>query len=110
MLAPVREAERDERIEEVMDSVNLTDRADTFIGHLSKGYRQRVGLAQAILHNPDGSVRERLDRLSAEREQERLTLYERLLAIAQDSAKHFSDEDRAFDYDAWLYDEDGLPK
>ncbi len=45
--------ERDERIEEVMDSVNITDRADTFIGHLSKGYRQRLGLAQALLHRPD---------------------------------------------------------
>jgi ABC-2 type transport system ATP-binding protein len=48
-----RVPEREDRIEEVMDSVHLTDRADTFIGHLSKGYRQRVGLAQALLHRPD---------------------------------------------------------
>jgi ABC-2 type transport system ATP-binding protein len=48
-----RVPEREERIEEVMDSVNLADRADTFIGHLSKGYRQRVGLAQALLHRPE---------------------------------------------------------
>jgi ABC-2 type transport system ATP-binding protein len=45
--------EREDRIEEVMDSVNISDRADTFIGHLSKGYRQRVGLAQALLHRPE---------------------------------------------------------
>ena len=48
-----RVPEREERIEEVMESVKLADRADTFIGHLSKGYRQRVGLAQALLHRPE---------------------------------------------------------
>ncbi|MBI3760370.1 MAG: ATP-binding cassette domain-containing protein [Chloroflexi bacterium] len=46
-------ADREERIEETMDAVKITDRADTFISHLSKGYRQRVGLAQALLHHPE---------------------------------------------------------
>jgi ABC-2 type transport system ATP-binding protein len=40
-------------IERAMDLVNITDRADSTIGKLSKGYRQRVGIAQAIVHEPD---------------------------------------------------------
>jgi ABC-2 type transport system ATP-binding protein len=43
----------DERIDEVLESVHLTDRAASFIGNLSKGLRQRVGLAQALLHKPE---------------------------------------------------------
>ena len=31
----------------------LDDMIDARIGRLSKGYRQRVGLAQALVHNPD---------------------------------------------------------
>jgi ABC-2 type transport system ATP-binding protein len=41
------------RIDEVMQKCAVTDVANKEIGKLSKGYRQRVGLAQAILHNPD---------------------------------------------------------
>jgi len=44
---------RDDRIEEAMESVHLTDRADSLISNLSKGMRQRVGLAQALLHKPE---------------------------------------------------------
>src|SRR5262249_23127554 len=33
--------------------VGITDRLGNLIGELSKGYRQRVGLAQAILHEPE---------------------------------------------------------
>src|SRR6476646_11108617 len=36
-----------------MDNRRITDVRKTLIGRLSKGYRQRVGLAQAVLHNPD---------------------------------------------------------
>lgn len=43
----------DDAVERAMELVNLTDRADTAIGKLSKGYRQRVGIAQAIVHEPD---------------------------------------------------------
>ncbi len=42
-----------QRIEEVLYEVGLQDRADSFIGSLSKGMRQRVGLAQALLHQPE---------------------------------------------------------
>ena len=43
----------DERINKVIDHVKLGDYRNTHIGKLSKGYRQRTGIAQAILHEPD---------------------------------------------------------
>lgn len=43
----------DAAVDRAMELVNLTDRADSQIGKLSKGYRQRVGIAQAIVHEPD---------------------------------------------------------
>ena len=43
----------DERIEAVLEEVSLEERAGSFIGNLSKGLRQRVGLAQALLHEPE---------------------------------------------------------
>jgi ABC-2 type transport system ATP-binding protein len=46
-------AERDQAVERVMEMVNIADRADQRIGKLSKGYRQRVGIAQALVHNPE---------------------------------------------------------
>ena len=41
------------RVNDVCDRCAITDVKTKLIGKLSKGYRQRVGLAQAILHNPD---------------------------------------------------------
>ncbi|WP_369992564.1 gliding motility-associated ABC transporter ATP-binding subunit GldA [Winogradskyella sp.] len=41
------------RIEEVIELTGLQPEAHKKIGQLSKGYRQRVGLANALLHNPD---------------------------------------------------------
>jgi ABC-2 type transport system ATP-binding protein len=43
----------DDRVDEVLEMVGLTDRANGYIGNLSKGMRQRVGLAQALLHRPE---------------------------------------------------------
>ena len=40
------------RVEEVINMVGLTPEQHKKIGALSKGYKQRVGLAQAIIHNP----------------------------------------------------------
>jgi len=42
-----------QRVDDVLEDVQLLDRAESYIGSLSKGMRQRVGLAQALLHNPD---------------------------------------------------------
>lgn len=41
------------RISEVSEKCAVTDVQRRQIGRLSKGYRQRVGLAQALIHNPD---------------------------------------------------------
>ena len=49
----VPSAERTERIKAVMDRTRITDMAARQCGKLSKGYKQRVGLAQALIHNPD---------------------------------------------------------
>jgi ABC-2 type transport system ATP-binding protein len=42
-----------ERVDDVLEAVDLLDRAESYISRLSKGMRQRVGLAQALLHDPD---------------------------------------------------------
>ena len=41
------------RVEVVMEQCGLTDVSRRIIGHLSKGYRQRVGLADALVHEPE---------------------------------------------------------
>jgi ABC-2 type transport system ATP-binding protein len=45
--------DRPARISAAMEKLELNDRANDFIGKLSKGYRQRVGIAQAVIHEPD---------------------------------------------------------
>jgi len=43
---------RAERLEAALDAGKLEDRVDDLIHKLSKGYRQRVGIAQAVVHDP----------------------------------------------------------
>ena len=53
-VASIREVEAPKkRIAEVMEEVGLAGWERRIIGSLSKGYRQRVGLAQAIIHKPE---------------------------------------------------------
>src|SRR5580765_1868275 len=46
-------SERRERVEASMRRTRVDDMASRHCGKLSKGYRQRVGLAQALLHDPE---------------------------------------------------------
>jgi ABC-2 type transport system ATP-binding protein len=43
----------EDRVDETLELVGMEDRAEGYIGNLSKGMRQRVGLAQALLHRPE---------------------------------------------------------
>ncbi len=51
-LRNVPSAQRNEAVERASERCGLTEVGKRLIGNLSKGYRQRVGIAQAILHNP----------------------------------------------------------
>ncbi len=48
----VKRKERKERVAKVMRQCQIEDVQNRLIDHLSKGYRQRVGIAQAIVHDP----------------------------------------------------------
>jgi len=45
--------QRKSRMDVVLEQCHLTDVRHRLIGNLSKGYRQRVGLAQALMHDPE---------------------------------------------------------
>ena len=49
----VHRKERKRNIEKVMDECGITDKSHKLIGKLSKGYRQRIGIAQALINDPD---------------------------------------------------------
>ncbi len=48
----VSAGDRPSRVESAMKRCNIEDKSHTLIRKLSKGYRQRVGIAQAIVHDP----------------------------------------------------------
>ena len=43
----------EDRVDDVLDIVHMEGRANVYISNLSKGMRQRIGLAQSLLHEPD---------------------------------------------------------
>ena len=43
----------EDRVDDVLEIVHMEQRADGYISNLSKGMRQRVGVAQALLHQPE---------------------------------------------------------
>jgi len=51
-LRGVSRSDRDERVEDAVKKARLGEVRGAIIGHLSKGFRQRVGLAQALVHDP----------------------------------------------------------
>ena len=52
-LKGVEPKQEKERVAYVLGRCGLTEVADRLIGNLSKGYKQRVGLAQALIHDPE---------------------------------------------------------
>jgi ABC-2 type transport system ATP-binding protein len=48
----IAKAQLTDSLDRVLRTCGLTDVTERVVGHLSKGYRQRVGLAQALIHNP----------------------------------------------------------
>jgi ABC-2 type transport system ATP-binding protein len=49
----VARSKRKDKVDEVIQRCGITDVAHRIIGKLSKGYRQRVGIAQSLLHDPE---------------------------------------------------------
>jgi ABC-2 type transport system ATP-binding protein len=50
---PLSRTEREARVRDVMRKTHIDDMANRACGKLSKGYKQRVGLAQALIHEPE---------------------------------------------------------
>jgi ABC-2 type transport system ATP-binding protein len=48
-----RVSDVEDRVDGLLELLHLEERADSYIANLSKGLRQRVGLAQALIHDPE---------------------------------------------------------
>jgi ABC-2 type transport system ATP-binding protein len=48
-----RVPDAEDRVFDVLEIMHLEDRVDGYVGNLSKGMRQRIGIAQALIHKPD---------------------------------------------------------
>jgi ABC-2 type transport system ATP-binding protein len=48
-----RVSNAEERVDDLLESLHLGDRSASYISSLSKGMRQRLGLAQALVHSPE---------------------------------------------------------
>ena len=46
-------ADSEDRVVDILETLHMDDRAESYISNLSKGLRQRVGLGQALVHNPE---------------------------------------------------------
>ena len=55
-LKKIKKSQRAEQVEEVMELTGISDMRNRLIKNLSKGYKQRVGLAQAILGYPENII------------------------------------------------------
>jgi len=53
ILRSMPDESRNQVIREVVEKTELTEKAGSLISTLSRGYQQRVGVAQAIMHKPE---------------------------------------------------------
>lgn len=82
-------------------TIDLIERAASRLGITETGYVTQ--LVTVLAHEPEQTT---MEPLSAKAVEARIARAKTILAEIH---PHITDEDRAFDYDAWLYDENGLP-
>jgi ABC-2 type transport system ATP-binding protein len=92
-LRGMRNPERTQRVETVLDMVDMLDRENSLVANISRGMRQRIGLAQSIVHNPDVLI---LDEPTAGLDpDQRIEMRETIREIGQDRTVFLSSHDLA---------------